>query len=286
MRSQGPSTHRRRRAWLAVGYAVALPLLVAFGGIDYAQLLTGVGLPERVGARMQLIAHRGDVERFPENTLEGIISAAALEVDGIELDVHPSADGTWWVIHDSTLDRTTDATGPIAAQRDSEIEAAVVNGGAGYIEERHAGMRLPKLSDVVDALDAFDGVLIVDLQHAGTGPLERLVELLPPQSIVLSPDVETAEALEQRDHGLRTAIRHRPALGNAADFWLAEAVHEATVGNVGSAGLPVIAFLDEWRFGHGEETAIRRAWAAGVHAFLTKAPRAAMAVVQDLESSR
>ena len=61
-----------------------------------------------------VIAHRGGSRLRPENTLASFDHAIALGVDALECDVHLSRDGEPVVIHDATLDRTTDAIGPVA----------------------------------------------------------------------------------------------------------------------------------------------------------------------------
>ena len=57
------------------------------------------------------IAHRGAKGYFPENTISAFEKAFELGCDGIELDVHLSADGKIIVIHDATIDRTTNGKG-------------------------------------------------------------------------------------------------------------------------------------------------------------------------------
>ena len=63
---------------------------------------------------MSIYAHRGVSAHLPENTLAAFSRAIELGVDGIELDVHLSADGIPVVIHDDTADRTTNGTGNIS----------------------------------------------------------------------------------------------------------------------------------------------------------------------------
>lgn len=62
---------------------------------------------------MSIYAHRGVSAHLPENTLAAFSRAIELGIDGIELDVHLSADGIPVVIHDSTADRTTNGTGNV-----------------------------------------------------------------------------------------------------------------------------------------------------------------------------
>lgn len=60
------------------------------------------------------IAHRGAKGHFPENTLQSFRESVALNADGIELDVHLSADGEIVVIHDHSVDRTTNGSGLVS----------------------------------------------------------------------------------------------------------------------------------------------------------------------------
>ncbi len=68
-----------------------------------------------------VIAHRGSCSEAPENTLPAFEAAVRSGADAIELDVRLAADGAPVVIHDATLDRTTDRTGPLAALTLAEL---------------------------------------------------------------------------------------------------------------------------------------------------------------------
>jgi glycerophosphoryl diester phosphodiesterase len=82
--------------------------------------------------------HRGNPAEHPENTLASFRSAIELGVDMIECDVHLSSDGHLVVIHDHTLDRTTNGTGLVAQHTLAELRALDAGGGE----------RLPVLSEV------------------------------------------------------------------------------------------------------------------------------------------
>lgn len=59
----------------------------------------------------EIVAHRGSRINRPENTLAAFEEAVRVGADGIELDIHLSKDGEVVVIHDETVDRTTDGCG-------------------------------------------------------------------------------------------------------------------------------------------------------------------------------
>ncbi|HET9453736.1 MAG TPA: glycerophosphodiester phosphodiesterase family protein [Gemmatimonadaceae bacterium] len=95
-----------------------------------------------------VVAHRGNRAHAPENTIESFRQARELGADALELDVRMSRDGHAVVIHDATVDRTTNGKGPVAAHTLSELralDAAAKFGG------RYPVTAMPRLEEVFDA---------------------------------------------------------------------------------------------------------------------------------------
>ena len=93
--------------------------------------------------------HRGANRYAPENTIPSIEKAAALGADFIEIDIRPTKDGKYMLLHDGTLNRTTGAKGPI---RDSAFaEVAKLSAGA-WFGRPFAETRVPSLSDGLTAM--------------------------------------------------------------------------------------------------------------------------------------
>jgi glycerophosphoryl diester phosphodiesterase len=88
------------------------------------------------------IGHRGAKGHLPENTLASFRKALDLHCDGIELDVHLSADGEIIVIHDETVDRTTDGKGYVKDLSLSQLKHLKIDGT----------YEIPTLSEVIDAV--------------------------------------------------------------------------------------------------------------------------------------
>jgi glycerophosphoryl diester phosphodiesterase len=78
-----------------------------------------------------IVSHRGGAQLWPENSRLAFENTAKLPVEQVEFDVHFSADGHLVVIHDATLDRTTDATGPVVARTWAELSGLVLRGTGG-----------------------------------------------------------------------------------------------------------------------------------------------------------
>jgi glycerophosphoryl diester phosphodiesterase len=70
-----------------------------------------------------IVGHRGARNLWPENSLEGFRRTRDLGVDAVEFDVHLARDGELVVIHDPSLERTTEGTGPVADRTASELAA-------------------------------------------------------------------------------------------------------------------------------------------------------------------
>jgi glycerophosphoryl diester phosphodiesterase len=99
--------------------------------------------------RTLVFAHRGASGHAPQNTLAAFRLAAEMGADGVELDVHLSGDGEAVVVHDATVDATTDGQGRVSAMTLSELQA--LDAGR-WFDERFAGERVPTLQEVFDAI--------------------------------------------------------------------------------------------------------------------------------------
>ncbi|HTI54797.1 MAG TPA: glycerophosphodiester phosphodiesterase family protein [Verrucomicrobiae bacterium] len=98
-------------------------------------------------ARPLLIAHRGASADAPENTIAAFELALDQGADGLELDIHLSADGHPVVIHDFTLERTTDGAGPVSALSVRELKRL---DAGGWCDHRFQGQRVQTLQEILE----------------------------------------------------------------------------------------------------------------------------------------
>lgn len=104
--------------------------------------------------RPRVFAHRGGCALGPENTIAAFDRGLAAGADGLELDVRQSADGVIVVCHDETLDRTTNASGPVSARTAAELSR--VDAGYHFTDARGGhpfrgqGVSVPTLREVLD----------------------------------------------------------------------------------------------------------------------------------------
>lgn len=159
----------------ALFLAVALLAAAHPGGAAYGSLQ----LPA-----VDVHAHRGGAALAPENTLAAVRNALALGVDVIELDLLASAEGEIVVIHDATVDRTTNGRGFVRAMPLAEIRG--LDAGA-WFGARFAGERVPTLREVLDLMRSPAGERVrlnLETKYPNSGPSppadfeERVIRLL------------------------------------------------------------------------------------------------------------
>ncbi|MEI6244231.1 MAG: glycerophosphodiester phosphodiesterase [Acidobacteriota bacterium] len=125
------------------------------------------------------IAHRGGARRRPENTMTAFDDAVALGVDAIELDIHLSIDGIPVVIHDPTLERTTDGRGAVAdhtADALGRLDAAYAFEDSGQFPFRGQGIGISTLEQVLTRHR--DMPFMVELKGATVELATRAVEVV------------------------------------------------------------------------------------------------------------
>lgn len=121
--------------------------------------------------RPTIFGHRGACAHAPENTLESFQLAFDQGADGIELDAKLSADSEVVVIHDATLERTTDGHGRVASHRLADLRT--LDAGS-FFSEKYHGARIPTLNEVFEAFGK-RGMINVELTNY-YGPRDDLAE--------------------------------------------------------------------------------------------------------------
>jgi glycerophosphoryl diester phosphodiesterase len=262
----------------------------------------------------RLAAHRGGARLWPENSLRAFRESLALGVDLLELDVHLTADGEVVVIHDATLDRTTDARGAVGERMAVELAGVRLRDPDG----RATDERLPTLQDVLTVVAPSRAGLLVEVkgpvagvnvvyerQHgdariapgpsypglvAATLALLRRAQMLTRVNVMgFSPDViGEMRALEPgvpttflvaAAHVRRVDVRPEAAVAWAARFGATDVGIEHTLA---SRELVTAARAASLRIGVwtvNDEEAMRRAIALGVDVLTTDRPDLACRVL-------
>jgi glycerophosphoryl diester phosphodiesterase len=118
-------------------------------------------------------AHRGASGHAPQNTLAAFLLAAEMGADGIELDVHFSRDGEAVVIHDDTVDATTDGCGRVRDLTLAELQSL---DAGGWFDEQFAGERIPTLEQVFEQVGHRLLINVEIKVEAGYHPVDQEAE--------------------------------------------------------------------------------------------------------------
>ena len=119
----------------------------------------------------RIVSHRGANTFAPENTFAAADLALRQGADYIELDVRESADGVLYVMHDETLDRTTNGTGPIGHMLSSEVDT--LDAGS-WFGETFTGAVVPRLDTYLEHLRGRAGVYL-ELKYCDPAKVVALV---------------------------------------------------------------------------------------------------------------
>jgi glycerophosphoryl diester phosphodiesterase len=117
---------------------------------------------------VHIIGHRGGRDLWAENGMTGFRELAAMPVEGVEFDVHLTGAGELLVIHDPTLDRTTDRSGPVAALAAGEHRSVALKNGNGD--------SIPTLDEVLETYRPTGIELHVELKADAAGDPYRGLE--------------------------------------------------------------------------------------------------------------
>jgi len=113
---------------------------------------------------VKIVAHRGAMADRPENTMAAFNRAYELGADVIEVDLYTSSDGHLFILHDSTLERTSDGEGEAT---DFTLEELQTLDAGSWFGPEYAGERIPSFREVLVWATEKDVVLLLDLKESG-----------------------------------------------------------------------------------------------------------------------
>ena len=165
---------------------------ITTGVVSYFEIYTGTnGTDNKIEAfyndyptlfypnKFKLEAHRGYSDKYPENTLLAFEEAGKRrEYSGIETDVHRTSDGVFVLMHDSTIDRTTNGTGKPSAYTYAELQAFYIDGGNGWDAKYANQLKIPKLTEYLAICRKYGKIPYIQVDQIESSYLGELIELL------------------------------------------------------------------------------------------------------------
>ncbi|KQL36042.1 glycerophosphodiester phosphodiesterase family protein [Psychrobacillus sp. FJAT-21963] len=161
---------------LLIGTGVALSLI-------FSPFSQAFAVEQTVGERKQVenVAHRGATGYAPENTIAAFDLAVDMKADYIEIDVQRSKDGKLVLIHDTTVDRTTDGTGKVGDLTFEQLRSLDAGSWKG---EQFVGEPIPTFEEILDRYHGKIGILIeLKAPELYPGIEEQLAEVLKERNL-------------------------------------------------------------------------------------------------------
>lgn len=229
------------------------------------------------------IAHRGASGTCPENTLRAFITAAEAGAAMCELDVRVARDGAPVVIHDETVDRTTEGRGRVAEMTVQELK---LFGAGARFGARFAGERIPTLDEVFAALGDRCGLNIELKARAATAPVCRTIRTRRAYdtTVVSSFDWDALKRVKAIDSAIRVGVlSDQPgdamiAAACALGAWTVNPRYDLCTGELVTEarrqGLKVLVWTVD------EPALMRRMIANGVDGIMTNYPERLSAVIR------
>lgn len=234
-------------------------------------------------------AHRGASGAAPENTLPAFELAVEQGADGLELDVQLTRDDHVVVIHDETLERTTDGNGWVADHSLEDLKKL----DASYGHDGFAGVRIPTLAEVCNLVRDVPIVLNVELKNSQipyVGLEERVLGIIDEcgvrdRVIISSFDHNSLRGLAQADVGIPLGVlysdllwrpwRYATRLGASALHPALASTRQRMVERSHEAGLEVNVWTVD------DPGDVRRVAGFGVDALITNVPESVRQVLED-----
>src|SRR5690625_7911098 len=110
-----------------------------------------------------IFAHRGSAGTHPENTMAAYIEAEKVGAEGLEIDVHLTKDDQLAVIHDNTVNRTTNGSGMV---RDYTLAELKKLDAGSWFSPRFQQERIPTLQEVLEFIQNNKMILNIELKYA------------------------------------------------------------------------------------------------------------------------
>jgi glycerophosphoryl diester phosphodiesterase len=182
---------------------------------------------------VEVIAHRGYSAAAPENTLAAVQAAIEAGADAVEFDLQITRDGVAMLFHDSTLERTTDGSGPLCARSYEELRSLDAGRwfGAAFANER-----VPSLAEALECIGDRLGRVYAEVKgYREKADLDRMADLvrehgMEDRAVFISMDWRALERMREHDAAVRVG-------------YIVEKASRAAEGLARAAGDP-LALLD------------------------------------------
>ena len=237
---------------------------------------------EQSEKNIYVFGHRGAKALYPENTMLSFQKAIELGVDGIEMDLNMTKDGHLAVIHDSTVDRTTDKTGYV---KDFTLKELQMLDAGKHFNEEFVGEKIPSFEEFLDLVKGKNLLLNVEIKDFRACVVDKAIETLERY------DMSGAYVITCFDAGV-TTYAHRTygvktqgfPVGYLKSYTEGDETHYYSVG-IGMKDLTRDCYkkqgIDPWCWCPDDEGNVRKAIACGATLTTCNNPVPALTILKE-----
>lgn len=139
-----------------------------------------------IPSKSRIVMHRGASNDAPENTIPAFELAGQNDkVFGIECDVRCTSDGHYVIMHDTTVDRTTNGTGEVHSLTYEQIASLTIDGGKNV--QNYPNLKVPTLAEYLNVCHKYGKVAVIELEHNANNPSTFIEDIV---NIVKECDME------------------------------------------------------------------------------------------------
>lgn len=154
------------------------------------------------GSEYHLTAHRGLSGIAPENTAAALVEAGKAGYYAAEFDIMPTRDGVWVLMHDDTLDRTTNGTGEVSSYTYAELLELNIDSGNGI--ENYPDLKITTLKEALDICDEYSMRAMIEIKGGEAEDMPAVLEIvkahnLQNEPLIIDFNSERLEALRKSD---------------------------------------------------------------------------------------
>ncbi len=165
-----------------------------------------ISVPVILFAQGKIIAHRGASSIAPENTMAAFVKAIKAGVDYIEVDLRLSKEDSIMVIHDETLDRTTDGSGNVNQLNYQQLKYL----SAGYSDKFGSDFLNEKIPTLFEVLKLAKGKvsICIDIKNTSERPVLELVDKMDMKDevVLMSYNIEKLKRIKLANHQIKTVL--------------------------------------------------------------------------------
>jgi len=154
----------------------------------------------------KVMAHRGNSHSAPENTVASVAESLEMNVDVCEFDVRCTKDGFVVLMHDETIDRTTNGGGKIS---DMTLSQARLFDAGSWKSDLYIGQMIPALGEVLDIVSTAGKEALIELKDdKAAGEVSRLIEVysMKKTAIALSESADVHRQIKKTNDNIRRAL--------------------------------------------------------------------------------